>query len=298
MDQQFIKTVALSLRRIAIRQPTGTFEFMAVTHGGAAREDWHKSLSQPHVAAYESSLPREPTPSNDVGTDADRAAFRRILEGGLHEALKSNLRGQVSRAVAMARVLVDQVNGAHSPAVQSILEAVEHTESMLEDVLEFLHAGRNGRVQVTRRRTNLKPVCERIIDSIQSRHPTHGLEFASDPRVDGDYDPDAIAAMLSRLIMNGIEHGPGDGLVRITLHGLANQVVLEVWNAGAMPADVPMDRLFEPFACVRARRSDARQGLGLGLCLSSAIARAHDGYIEAQSDPARGTTFRVVLPKP
>jgi signal transduction histidine kinase len=270
---------------------------MSATHSGAAREDWPPSLSQTRVTAYDTPLPREPTPSNDVGADADRAAFGRVLEGGLHDALKNGLRGQVSRAVSMARVLVDEVSGAHAPAVQSILEAVEFTEGMLEDVLEFLRVGQNGRVQVTRRRINLKPVCERVIDSIQSRYPMRGLEFASDPRVDGEWDPDAIAAMLSRLIRNGIEHGKADGLVRVTLRGFANQAVLEVWNAGGISADVPADRLFEPFATVRGRRSDAQRGLGLGLWLSSAIARAHDGHIQAQSDASGGTTFRVVLPK-
>jgi signal transduction histidine kinase len=274
---------------------TGTFEGMSVTDSTVALDDWHPRSRAP---AYDTALPSEPTPSNDVGADADRAAFRRIVEGGLHEAMRHSLHGQVSRAVAMARVLVDQVSGAHAPAARSILQAVEQTENMLEDVLEFLQAGRNGRVQLTRRRANLRPVCERVIDSIQGRYPTHGLEFESDPRVDGEWDPDAIAAMLSRLIVNGIEHGTADGLVRIRLRAAASEAILEVWSAGELPADVPVDRLFEPFVSVRARRSGARHGLGLGLSLANEIARAHDGRIEAQSDDAgRGTTFRVFLPR-
>jgi len=267
-----------------------------VLDSSVARENWSPRSTQARVTAYDAALPTEPTPSNDVITDADRAAIRAILEGGLRAALQHSVGAQLSRAVATARVLVDQVSGAHSAALRSIVDAVEQTEGMLEDVVEFLRVGENGSVQVNRRRINLKPVCERVIDSIQGRHPTHALHFNSDPRVLGEWDPDAIAAMLSRLILNAIEHGSADGVVRIRLRGLADEVILEVWNGGGILEDIPVHRLFEPFARESPRGSDTGRGLGLGLCLANAIARAHDGRIEVQSDEHRGTTFRVALP--
>jgi signal transduction histidine kinase len=206
------------------------------------------------------------------------------------------LRGQLSHAAATARALVDHVSGAHLPAVQSIVDTVEHAEGMLEDALELLRAGSTGRVQVNKRRTNLKFVCELVVDSIQARYPTRGLDFASEQsRITGEWDPDAIAAMLTRLILHALGYGPPGGVARIRLEELANDVSIEVWSAGTLPAEIPMDRIFEPFVSARSR-SEAGHRLGLGLCLASAIARAHDGRIEAESD-ASGTTFRVTLPK-
>jgi K+-sensing histidine kinase KdpD len=232
-----------------------------------------------------------------LGSGSDRSGLAGMLEGGLHEALQHSLRGQLSHAAATARALVDHVSGAHLPAVQSIVDTVEHAESMLEDALELLRAGSTGRVQVTKRRTNLKFVCELVVDSVQARHPTHGLEFSSErPRILGEWDPDAIAAMLSRLILHALGYGPPGGVTRIRLDELANEVKLEVWSAAVLPADIPMDRIFEPFVAARSRGAEAGHRLGLGLCLASAIARAHDGKIEVASD-ARGTTFRVSLPK-
>jgi signal transduction histidine kinase len=232
-----------------------------------------------------------------AGSGTDRSAFAGMLQGGLHEALQHSLRGQLSQAAATARALVDHVSGAHLPAVQSIVDTVEHAEGMLEDALELLRAGSTGRVEVTRRKTNLKFVCELVVDSIQARYPTCGLKFASEqPRVVGQWDPDAIAAMLSRLILHAMGYGPAGGVVQIRLDEDGSGVTLEVWSAGIMPADIPMDRLFDPFVSARARGSQAGHRLGLGLCLASAIARAHDGKIEAGGD-ANGTTLRVTLPK-
>ena len=60
--------------------------------------------------------------------------------------------------------------------------------------------------------------------------------------------------------------------------------------------DVLMRRLFEPFVCGPSARSQGLKGLGLGLYLSRAIARAHGGRIEVGSDKHSGTTFRTTLP--
>jgi signal transduction histidine kinase len=234
-----------------------------------------------------------------VGSVTDRLAPAGVPEGGFHKALQHSLRGQLSQAAATARALVDHVGGAHIPAVQSIVDAVEQAEGMLDDALELLRVGSTGHVQVTKRRTNLKFVCELVVDSIQARHPTRGLDFASErPRIAGEWDPDAIAAMLSRLILHALGYGPPGGAVRIRLAEHPSEVSLELWSAGALPNDVPIDRIFEPFFSARSRGSETghRQRLGLGLCLASAIARAHGGWIRAASD-AEGTTFRVTLPK-
>ncbi len=256
---------------------------MLVTDGAAAGEAWLPDVSGP-------------APSNDIGGDAGRAPFGERVGSGLVDALQLHLRGHLTRALTTARVLGDHVGESHSTAVRSIVDSVEHTERMLDDVLEFLRGSQTGRVQITRRRTNLKPVCERVIDSLEGRYPTRSLEFTSDPGVEGEWDPDAIAAMLTRLVVNAIEHGSADGHVRVHLRSLSDEAILEVWNAGEMSVDLPMHRLFEPFVFVRSRRPDAAQGLGLGLCLADAIARAHDGRIDVQSDAWQGTTFRVALP--
>jgi signal transduction histidine kinase len=56
-----------------------------------------------------------------------------------------------------------------------------------------------------------------------------------------------------------------------------------------MPPDVA-DRVFEPFFTTKAK------GSGLGLAIVRKIVDAHDGQIDLQSTPGRGTTIRVTLP--
>jgi signal transduction histidine kinase len=80
----------------------------------------------------------------------------------------------------------------------------------------------------------------------------------------------------------------------VRLTGNEECVAVELQNRGAIPSDI-LPRIFEPFRSGRhnANRGD---GLGLGLFIAKAIARAHGGGLEVNSSDDQ-TVFRLVLPR-
>ena len=116
-------------------------------------------------------------------------------------------------------------------------------------------------------------------------------------RVEGHWDPDQIVTVLSNLVENAVEYGAGNKTIRIRVHAVDDSAVIEVSGAGPALDDGVMARLFEPFNCGRARRTDGMEGLGLGLYLASEIVRAHAGRIDVRNDSTKGPTFRVTMPR-
>jgi two-component system NtrC family sensor kinase len=74
--------------------------------------------------------------------------------------------------------------------------------------------------------------------------------------------------------------------------GAGDTVRLEVIDDGQGIDPDEMKRIFDPFFTTR----EVGKGMGLGLTICHALVTAHGGTISAESEPGRGSTFRVELP--
>ena len=82
------------------------------------------------------------------------------------------------------------------------------------------------------------------------------------------------------------------GFIKIATGVVDNIVVLDMLDNGkGMQKDV-IDKIFEPFFTTR----DVGEGTGLGLSIVQKIVWQHHGRVFVQSEPGRGTQFRIALP--
>lgn len=104
-------------------------------------------------------------------------------------------------------------------------------------------------------------------------------------------DPAALRQVVSNLVLNAIEATAETGAiaVTVTLRGPSLELVVEDDGAG-LSASV-RGRAFEPFFTTK------RGGTGLGLAISQAIATAHQGTLELEPAPHRGTRARLRIPR-
>ncbi|MBD2093284.1 two-component sensor histidine kinase [Microcoleus sp. FACHB-1515] len=102
--------------------------------------------------------------------------------------------------------------------------------------------------------------------------------------------------LVSNLIANAIHYTPSGGQVRICLTARDRMALITVQDTGVGIAPDQHTRIFDRFYRVDGDRSRQTGGAGLGLAMAQAIAQAHQGKIQVQSDMGKGSVFTVHLP--
>ncbi len=109
-------------------------------------------------------------------------------------------------------------------------------------------------------------------------------------------DPDHLRRMLDNLLGNAIKFTPVGGTVLVRLRRNTAGLTVEVADTGVgIPAD-QLERIFDRFYQVDGSMTRRFGGTGLGLALVREIAEAHGGSVKAESEPNKGSLFRVTLP--
>jgi two-component system, OmpR family, sensor kinase len=112
---------------------------------------------------------------------------------------------------------------------------------------------------------------------------------------DGDY----LKELLLVLVDNAIQYTPDGGEIRLGVRRQGDEAIISVKDNGVGIAEQDLPHLFERFYRAddsRHRESGTASGTGLGLSIAQWIADEHDGRIEVQSEPGRGSTFTLRLP--
>lgn len=106
------------------------------------------------------------------------------------------------------------------------------------------------------------------------------------------FDPQRIGQLLSNLLGNAVTHGVAKTAILLEAHVVADVLTISITNKGdPIPQDV-LDGMFQPFT---RGATPGAAGLGLGLYISSEIARGHGGALVARSE-AGNITFTFTMP--
>jgi signal transduction histidine kinase len=105
-----------------------------------------------------------------------------------------------------------------------------------------------------------------------------------------------LRAALDALLENAVQHTEEYDLIELSARGDADDVVLFVSDGGGGIDPVVLERIFERFARADMSRSRREGGVGLGLSIAAAIARAHGGSCAARNAPGGGAVFELRLP--
>lgn len=192
-----------------------------------------------------------------------------------------------------------EIGSKYTKISTRIFHSSRRAGKIVEDLLDFTRANSNAGLSVKPTPTNLKDICEGIIEELRIYHPERSIFFTAEGQFDGEFDATRIEQAFCNLVDNAAKHGAIDSVVMIEMRSEQSSALLSVHNDG-LPIDAgDLPHIFDPmtrYSKFAADEEGPTSGLGLGLYIAHQIVTAHNGTIGVISNADQGTTFVVRLP--
>jgi signal transduction histidine kinase len=156
----------------------------------------------------------------------------------------------------------------------------------------------SGTFHLDERTQHLGPILATSVESARPIATAAGISLQLEVVDDVVISADSVrlGQACDNLISNAIKFTPSGGTVTVGLSGSAPGAVITVTDTGMGIAADELDKLFSRFFRATTATRNAVPGVGLGLVITRAIARAHGGDIDVSSEEGVGTCFSMILP--
>ncbi|MCA8968272.1 MAG: HAMP domain-containing histidine kinase [Planctomycetes bacterium] len=228
-------------------------------------------------------------------TQEEKLASLETLAGGVaHEFnnLIGGIRGTASEALAG-----DADEDFRRESLAVIRRAADRGAEITSQLRRYSRASRAVRHSI-----DLAGVLSDALALLRPDAQHRGIEFVvrSPSSLIALVDGDGLHQVFLNVVRNAIQAMPRGGRIEIDLgrgEGGGDAVEFCVTDHGeGIPRDV-IGRIFDPFFTTKQDAVDGFQrGSGLGLSVSHGVVTAHGGTMDVDSEPGRGTTFRIRIP--
>jgi heavy metal sensor kinase len=204
------------------------------------------------------------------------------------------IRGQLEVALFTA-----QTTDQYREAMFNALTDIDRLSQIVRALL-LLSQAESGQIVLQKSRVNLREIVDDLVEQFQIPAEAAGVRLTAEapPDCATEVDRVQIERMITNLLSNALKFTPEGGAVKVSLRGQPQFVELVVEDNGRGIPTEHLPHIFDRFYRVPGQGTapSPEQGLGLGLSFVAWIVKAHDGRIEVESTPGKGTRFTIRLP--
>ncbi len=226
---------------------------------------------------------------------ADRLNSLGVLAGGIAHDFNNLLNG-IFGYVEMAR-LKNTGNDEVSAYLDKTFTVFNRAKDLTQQLLTFSKGG-----MPNRKTGNIGPLIRDNVSFALSGSNITCEYYIDDNLPLCDFDENQIAQVIDNIVINAVQAMPAGGKLVISAKPvLLDRSTGQVFKGGScirisiadtgigIPHDL-IKRIFDPFFTTK------QQGNGLGLATCYSIIRNHEGFIDAESVPGKGSVFNIFLP--
>ncbi|HUA47615.1 MAG TPA: ATP-binding protein [Solirubrobacteraceae bacterium] len=178
-----------------------------------------------------------------------------------------------------------------------ILKSTDRLVDLVNDLLDVARIEADH-VEINRRPIDVGEVIQEVVELIGPRiqaKEQHLTSYAAPVLPPALADPGRVRQIVANLLTNAHLYTPEGGSIHIGVAPDRAWVEIVVEDSGVGMNKEELSHVFDRF--YRAgNRSSSNPGTGLGLSIVKSLVDLHYGQISVESEPGRGTTFRVRLP--
>jgi len=208
------------------------------------------------------------------------AGIGRLAAGVAHE-----INNPLGVILGYAKLLRKKCDGTTAEDLAVIEDETLRAKEIVDGLLDLSRPLPAGEAPV-----DLRALSDEVVSRLGEARLLDGISVSVDGRASAPGHPEKLRQVLVNLVRNAAEAAGAGGKVEVRLaeRDETAEVAVEDSGPGIPPDSRP--RLFEPFFTTKPR------GVGLGLAISRAIARAHGGELAADGAGAGGARFALRLP--
>jgi len=220
-------------------------------------------------------------------------------------SMSHELRTPLNAIIGFSSILIDSTRGSLQPRLYRFLENIHtagsHLLDLINDILDLAKI-ESGKLQLHFETFELRDtiaVVERVIKGMAAERHVSVITKIEDDIGNVHLDEGRLKQILLNLLSNAVKFSNHSGFVYLNVKRADPDAVrIEVTDNGmGIPAD-ELGRIFEEFYQVRDNNTRRHKGgTGLGLSLTKNFVEMHGGTIAVHSEPGKGSTFTIDMPR-
>lgn len=224
--------------------------------------------------------------------------FQERTRSNLLRAISHDLRTPLSGIMGTSEMIRD-MSAQDDPRrnlAQDIWRDADWLRSLVENILSLTRL-EDGKLHIEKEPEAVEEIVGSALAQMERRAPDREIDAElPEELMLVPMDAKLIVQMLINLLDNAMRHTPPGNEIKVCVTKQGGKAVFSVLDRGEGIREEDMPHLFERFYTTRGKSADAARGVGLGLSICDAIARAHGGSITARNRDGGGAVFTFELP--